>query len=209
MLRINESAAEAVSAYVAGWSVSRRTPPPEPAPLGWHVASGLAHEPERYVPVRGTESDVRSLAERLTTPLTCVKFAGSHRDWRPTFGSEWDDNPVGWFMTKRLTHQSVERPFAGELAVVADRDLVTAQIALDGQVVASGRAGLAGSWCVPDRIRTSEHHRRRGLGSTVMQARCSTPHSWLVPSVLSWTLRLTAAVSTRRWGGTCARRNSE
>lgn len=28
---------------------------------------------------------------------------------------------------------------------------------------------MAGEWCVPDRIRTGERHRRQGLGSEVMR----------------------------------------
>lgn len=168
MLRIEESTAEAVSAYVAGWAVSRGAPEPTRTPLGWHVATDQAHESQRAVPVRGSVTEVLQVANGLRKPLSCLKFAGSYDDWRPHFGPEWTDNPIGWFMITRLSRQEVGT-IAGHAEVEADGRLLSARILRDGEVVASGRIGMAGEWCVPDRIRTGDRYRRQGLGSAVMR----------------------------------------
>lgn len=73
-------------------------------------------------------------------------------------------------MTKHLASDADATPPLGELRIVEDAHLILATIELDGHVIASGRAGLAGDWCVPDRIRTVGSHRRRGLGSAIMIA---------------------------------------
>lgn len=99
MLRIDPDTAEAVSACVAGWAVSRGAPRPTIAESGWHVATGQLHEPERYVPTHGTAGDVLDVADSLRTPLACLRFAGNYDDWRPLFGGKWVNSPVGWFMT--------------------------------------------------------------------------------------------------------------
>jgi GNAT superfamily N-acetyltransferase len=50
---------------------------------------------------------------------------------------------------------------------VHDR-LLRVAVHADGQQVASGRAGLVGTWAVPDRISTAPAYQRRGLGRLVM-----------------------------------------
>lgn len=177
MLRIDSRTAEAVSAYVAGWAVSRGTPRPTPAEFGWHVATGQPHESERYVPVRGTAGDIQALATALRTPLACLKFAGSYDDWRPLFGTEWIDNPAGWFMTAGLSNQASTARSVGTVRVDQRGDLICVTIRSDGEVVATGRLGMAGDWCVPDRIRTGERHRRKGLGRIVMHALLNRAHA--------------------------------
>lgn len=172
MLRIDESTSEAVSAYVAGWAVSRGAP--TPAALGWQVATGQAHESERYVPVRGAVSDVLDVAAALRTPLACLKFAGRYHDWRPLFGEGWTDNPAGWFMTRELGLESITRPPLGDLHITVEGRLITARITLGTETIASGRTGLADDWCVPDHIRTMERHRRKGLGDSIMRALITT-----------------------------------
>lgn len=50
-----------------------------------------------------------------------------------------------------------------------DPDVVAEQLfAAGGEPAAAGQAGVAGSWCVPDRIGTQPGHRRRGLGAALM-----------------------------------------
>ncbi|WP_265442689.1 GNAT family N-acetyltransferase [Flexivirga meconopsidis] len=169
MLTIDPRTSEAVSAYVAGWAVSRGAPRPTPVALGWHVATGQAHESERYVPVRGSVDDVRGIADGLRTPLACLKFAGRYDDWRPHFGTEWEDNPIGWFMTCELGDAS-RVDVTDKVLVRRTGALITAEIRGDDDVIATGRTGLVGDWCVPDRIRTVEAHRRRGFGRAIMDA---------------------------------------
>ena len=170
---IDPSVATYVDAYVAGWALSRRTIRPEPVEHGWHVLTGTEAEPERYVLTRGTAEDIRRVMDAMPRAGSYVKFAGSREDWIFLADAEWEAGPTGWFMTcdfGRVGSELPRRPPMGDLTTATIEDRVARiEIAHDGEVIASGRAGLAGEWAVPDRIHTDEAYRRRGLGLFVMR----------------------------------------
>ncbi|MGH8877282.1 MAG: hypothetical protein ACRD0P_08090, partial [Stackebrandtia sp.] len=168
--RIDRNVAEYVDAYVHGWAHSRRAPRPRAVEHGWYVPTGTATEPERYVLTSGCAEDVRAVRQSLTEPGSCLKFAGTRRDWLWLVDAEWEENPVGWFMTRGIDGDGDLVSPLGRLSRPAVTDNVAElTIEQDGQIIASGRAGLAGTWAIPDRIRTSPQHRRRGLGRFVMR----------------------------------------
>jgi GNAT superfamily N-acetyltransferase len=173
MPQIDPSAAAYVDAYVAGWALSRRTSRPEPIEHGWHVLTGTDTEPERYVLTVGTAEDIRRAMSAMPRPGSHVKFAGNREDWLSLGDAVWDADPTGWFMTCDLGRARSDlpaRPPMGDLVTATIEDRVArVEIGHDGEVIASGRAGLVGEWAVPDRIRTSESYRRRGLGIFVMR----------------------------------------
>ncbi|WP_203906684.1 GNAT family N-acetyltransferase [Rhizocola hellebori] len=173
MPQIDPSVAIYVDAYVAGWALSRRTAQPQPVKHGWHVLTGTETEPERHVLTRGTAEDVRRVMNAMPSTGSYVKFAGNHQEWIFLADAEWEADPTGWFMTCDLSRGGSDLPLSppvGDLITATIEDRVARiEVRHDGEVIASGRAGLAGEWAVPDRIRTEEAYRRRGLGLFVMR----------------------------------------
>jgi GNAT superfamily N-acetyltransferase len=168
---IDVSIAGYVDAYVAGWARSRGAPQPRRISHGWHVATGTPSEPQRVILTTGAPDDVRRW--RATLPLvgSCLKFAGARQDWLWLVDESWAENPLGWFMTTELASQTAAVSPDGLAVCSWYRDnVVRVQVMAGDTVVASGRAGIVGIWAVPDRIRTAETHRRRGLGTLVMQS---------------------------------------
>lgn len=179
MPEIDPALAPYVDAYVTGWAHSRGAPSPRPVTRGWHVPTGTATEPERLVLTCGTPDEVREAARSLPRPGSCLKFAGARDDWLWLAGNGWEENPLGWFMTRDLTPTAAtDTPPPGHtLHTTADDNLVTVEIRHAGAVAASARAGLAGDWAVPDRVRTHPAHRRRGLGRLVMDHLLALAHT--------------------------------
>lgn len=173
MPQIDPSVAAYVDAYVAGWSLSRRTTRPEPVEQGWHVLTGTETEPERYVLTGGNAEDIRRVMGAMPRSGSYVKFAGDREDWLMLADAEWEVDPIGWFMAYDLGRRGSDlaiRPPVGDLITATIEDRVARiEVGHDGEVIASGRAGLVGEWAVPDRIRTGDAYRRRGLGRFVMR----------------------------------------
>jgi GNAT superfamily N-acetyltransferase len=170
VIRIDSSFASCIDAYVAGWALSRGAPAPQESEFGWYVPTGTIAEPERYVLTRGTLEQVRRLRDAMAMPGSCVKFAGQRERWLSLVDAGWAENPVGWFMTCGVEAPSIVPAMPRRCAVettVHDR-LLSVAVHADGQQVASGRAGLVGTWAVPDRISTASAYQRRGLGRLVM-----------------------------------------
>jgi GNAT superfamily N-acetyltransferase len=170
VVRIDPSLASCIDAYVTGWALSRGAPAPKEAEFGWYVPTGITTEPERYVLTRGTLEQVRRLRDTMALPGSCVKFAGQREHWLSLVDAGWAENPVGWFMTRGVEAPGMVPAMPPGCAVetgVHDR-LLRVAVHADGQQVASGRAGLAGTWAVPDRIGTASAYQRRGLGRLVM-----------------------------------------
>lgn len=180
MAIIDPSVARYVDAYVVGWARSRGAPCPQSVEHGWYVPTGTPTEPERYVLTAGTAEIVCQIRNGMPKPGSCLKFAGAREDWLFLVDSEWEENPIGWFMTCDINTIGADRsatPSLGQVTQATVRDDVALiEVQHKEKVIASGRAGLAGSWVVPDRVRTSAAHRRRGLGRFVMHSLLSLGH---------------------------------
>lgn len=137
------------------------------------MLTGIETGPERYVLTGGTAEDLRRVRKAMPGKGSYVKFAGNREDWLFLADAEWEADPTGWFMTHDVGRGFGElsmRPPVGELITATIEDSVArVEVGRDGEVIASGRAGLVGQWAVPDRIRTGEAYRRRGLGLFVMR----------------------------------------
>ena len=173
MPKIDPSVAAYVDAYVAGWALSRRTVRPQPIQHGWHVLTASDTEPERYVLTSGAAEDIRRVMGAMPRSGSYVKFAGNREDWLVLGDDDWEADSYGWFMACDLSREGREipaRPTMGDLVTVTIEDSVARiEVGHEGEVIASGRAGLVGEWAVPDRIHTGEAYRRRGLGLFVMR----------------------------------------
>jgi GNAT superfamily N-acetyltransferase len=161
-----------VEAWVAGWALSREAPPPVRIGGALRVDVGLPEQKVRYVFPRLSEH-VKRLAESIRDPWMLIKVCASPEAVRELLPQRWVIEKLGFMMTRVAMSRS-ERgrlPESYKLEVSSGSSLIIAQIrSADGRVAASGRVVLADDFAVYDQIETHVDHRRRGLGSIVMQA---------------------------------------
>ncbi|GGN45652.1 hypothetical protein GCM10012285_29430 [Streptomyces kronopolitis] len=163
--------ADIVTTWVAGWALSRRTPPPVKEPWGFYIeVAGNPDEVGRHVLPEAEESLVRSAAASVSVPRTWMKMPAEPEEiesWLPR-GWVWEEN--GHLMAVDLMATAPVAP-AGYTASVETVGAVTSVRVLDaaGEQAAQGQMASLGDAVVVDRMVTAEAHRRRGLGNFVMR----------------------------------------
>ncbi|GHG48699.1 GNAT family N-acetyltransferase [Streptomyces griseocarneus] len=161
-----------VSTWVAGWAVSRGTPPPAVTPWGLYLEVGLPDQVGRHVLPEASEFAVRGAATSVTVPHTWLKVPMD-----PDEAGAW--LPGGWVVDKEETGHLMAvdlcatDPVApeGYAATVETLEGVTYVRVHDaaGELAAKGQMAVLGEATVVDRVVTEEAHRRRGLGGFVMR----------------------------------------
>jgi GNAT superfamily N-acetyltransferase len=192
-----------LDAWVHGWTISRNTPAPVRLPSGYRVDVGLPGHAVRYV----LHAYDAALVDGLRRPDTWLKIRGS-----VALDARWEVQPQEYLMTTALSSGAGAVPPSYELTRTRRGAVIDVTVtAADGSVAARGKAALAGAAAVFDQIETSQQHRRRGLGRSVMTALSSaaqhagartgvlvaTEDGRALYTALGWTLSapMTAAVS--------------
>ncbi|MFE7462790.1 GNAT family N-acetyltransferase [Streptomyces sp. NPDC057499] len=165
--------ANTVRTWVAGWAVSRRTPPPVEQPWGYYieVADNPAEVGRHVLPVT-EESLVRGAAASVSVPRTWMKMPAEPEEiesWlTPGWVVAWEE--TGHLMAIDLT-VTEPRAIEGYAVAVEYVDGVVHVHVRDaaGGSAAQGQAAIIGEAAVVDRVVTDEAHRRRGLGGLVMR----------------------------------------
>lgn len=163
--------ADIVRTWVAGWAVSRRTPPPVEKPWGVYIeVAGNPDEVGRHVLPETEELLVRSVAASVSVPRTWMKMPAEPEEIESWLPQGWVMEETGHLMAVDLMATD---PVAPEryTATVETRGAVTYARVLDaaGKQVAQGQMASLGEAVVVDRVMTEEAHRRRGLGNFVMR----------------------------------------
>lgn len=149
-----------VRAWAVGWAISRGTPAPVEVAEGYQIR--LPGDLMRYV----LPLHVPALAVQLSTPGTWLKICGDGIQLDP----RWEVQPPEYLMNTRLSSEPPAVAPEYELEVTASGSVIDAVITHHGEAAARGKAALAGEYAVIDQVVTEPAHRRRGLGSSVMQA---------------------------------------
>ncbi|WP_245573142.1 GNAT family N-acetyltransferase [Amycolatopsis benzoatilytica] len=164
---------ETIRTWVAGWALSRDTPPPVEKPWGLHIeVPGNASEAGRHVLPRAEESLVRAAAEATRTPRTWLKTTAEPQTIEPWLTDGW---AVAWEDTGHImaTDLQAANPVLadGYTASVRRRGAVTFVRVQDsaGEQAAKGQMAAVGEAVVVDRVVTESAHQRRGLGGFVMR----------------------------------------
>ncbi|MGI5472937.1 GNAT family N-acetyltransferase [Streptomyces sp. CA-132043] len=164
--------ADIVRTWVAGWAVSRRTPPPVEKPWGFYISvDDSPSEVGRHVLPRTEEPLVRDAAASVSEPRTWMKMPAEPEEIEPWMPRGW---VVAWECTGHLMAVDLvaTRPVApeGYTASVDTVGGVTCVRVLDaaGGQAAQGQLAALGEAVVVDRVLTGKAHRRRGLGAFVM-----------------------------------------
>lgn len=159
-----------VEGWVHGWAHSRVTSAPVEIEGGWVIETGTTRESRRYVLHTPTAEQVESILESSQPWNACIKYAGGPA-LESRFSTGWVRTDPAWFMLREITEApTVPAPDGYDVRTVQASDtLLTTEIRTTaGELAARGRIGLGQVFVVPDQIVTEDSHRRRGLGSIVM-----------------------------------------
>jgi len=161
--------AEVIRAWTSGWVLSRGASTPVEVPGGFEIEVGKPGHLRRYVLPAADPVVIRDLMERITEPDIWIKVTAHEDEVVPLLAPAWTLMEPGFMMTTTLHSVEVTLP-AGYLVNATTEEAVTVVQVLtaDGQPAARGRVAVAGESAIFDQIVTEEDHRRRGLGSVVM-----------------------------------------
>jgi GNAT superfamily N-acetyltransferase len=158
-----------LSAWVAGWAMSRGAPAPVPAYGGFLVQVGLPEHKARYVfPAVG--NGVRKASLAIREPYVFLKVCAEPDDVTAILADGWSLRPPGFLMTTdrlQANGRALSSPYSLQRERVNGGGVVRILTA-EGGVAASGRLFVAGGAAIFDQIVTHADHRRRGLATAVM-----------------------------------------
>ncbi|MFQ6196673.1 GNAT family N-acetyltransferase [Streptomyces sp. NPDC000405] len=162
-----------VRTWVAGWVVSRRTPPPVEKPWGFYIE--VADDPRevgRHVLPEAEEALVHSVAASVSVPRTWMKMPAEPEEIQSWLSPGWEvaREDTGHLMAVDLAATYPVVPQGYTVTVEAVGAVTYARV-LDaaGAQAAKGQMAALGEAVVMDRVVTEEAHRRRGLGGFVMR----------------------------------------
>ena len=163
--------AELTRRWAQGWTVSRGTPAPVATPWGLRIEVGAPNQLRRHVLLEPREAGVRELVASIQEPLTWIKSHAEPAELAPWLPAGWVEDDPGWLMAVDVAPAAV---------VVPEGYVVTSEVVggvtyiriltTSGDLAARGQYGHVGDYGTVDQIVTEPEHRRRGLGSVVMNS---------------------------------------
>ncbi|WP_322869633.1 GNAT family N-acetyltransferase [Streptomyces goshikiensis] len=166
--------AEAVHAWVHGWSASRGAAEPEPSAWGFTIDLGLSGHVMRHVLHAADEATVRKITEHTTVPGVWLKAFVPPETLEPWLAPGWHlAGGAGYLMSAPLPVATTRAPGPVPEGYRMDtwtRDGVTRALVrtTDGAFAARGQIAVTGHSAVVDQVETDRAHQRRGLGRLVM-----------------------------------------
>jgi GNAT superfamily N-acetyltransferase len=166
------SRADLVIAWSRGWARSRGVPALVNIPGGFRFDVGRPGHRIRYVLHTWDPAYLRAIGQNITTPGTWLKIDGSADDLRAALPPHWHMFESSYLMSAPLATGPATVPTPYRLGVESGQSRVVTATVRDrsGAVAASGRLAPAGGFGVVDQVETAPEHRRRGLGTAVIQA---------------------------------------
>ncbi|OKI57776.1 GNAT family N-acetyltransferase [Streptomyces sp. MJM1172] len=167
--------AEAVHAWVHGWSASRGAAEPAPSAWGFTIDVGLSGHVMRHVLHSADEATVRKITENTTTPGVWLKAFVPPETLERWLAPGWHlAGGAGHLMSAPLPVAPTRAPSPVPEGYRMDtwtRDGVTRALVrtTDGAFAARGQIAVTGHSAVVDQVETDQAHQRRGLGRLVMR----------------------------------------
>ncbi|MFE5540482.1 GNAT family N-acetyltransferase [Streptomyces sp. NPDC056519] len=167
--------AEAVRAWVHGWSASRGAAQPVPSAWGFTIDVGLHGHVMRHVLHAADEATVHEITERSTAPGVWLKAFVPPETLVPWLAPGWHlAGGPGHLMAASLPVTPTRAPEGlpgGYRMTTWTRDGVTRALVrgADGAFAARGQIAVTGHTAVVDQVETDPAHQRRGLGRLVMR----------------------------------------
>lgn len=155
--------------WTRGWAATRGAPAPVRDGAAWRIDVGQPAQFARYI-FADVGPAVRDRAERIDRPWTFLKVCAHETAVRP-LPPMWEMRPPGFMMTLAGEMGGDARTPEGLRFEIETEGSVTFCRLLDRDDVeaARGRAVVVDGLTVFDRIATSPHWRRRGLGRAIMR----------------------------------------
>ena len=195
-----------IARWADAWAMSRAAAMPVARDGGLYIHVGQPEQVGRYVFAQVDAEAIRPLAASIDRPLLYLKVCAPADAVQPLLPSGWVIATPGYMMTAPLSVM-LDRPpsIPDEFKIdISQEDSITFAHIMDAEnkEAARGRIVTIGDLVVFDRIRTAEHHQRRGLGSAIMRALaieadglglrdamlCATPAGRELYTHLGWSL---------------------
>ncbi|MYT20995.1 GNAT family N-acetyltransferase [Streptomyces sp. SID7760] len=166
--------AQAVRAWVHGWSASRGAAEPVATGWGFTIDVGLHGHVMRHVLHSADEATVREITEHSAAPGVWLKAFVPPETLGPWLAPGWHlAGGPGHLMAASLPATAARAPGqlpGGYRMTTWTRDGVTRALVrgADGSFAARGQIAVTGHTSVVDQVETDPAHQRRGLGRLVM-----------------------------------------
>lgn len=165
-----------IERWLTGWSLSRGVPLPLLSDGGLVVEVGKPEQLRRHVFLDAGQA-LQACADRIREPHIFLKAAVEPQVLRDALPVRWSVESPGYLMMgPAQPPNEVVMPHGYHAQFDAQHGAhVVRVLHASGELAASGRIVLHGRTAIFDQIETTESHRRRGLGSVVMQSLDTPP----------------------------------
>lgn len=157
--------------WLTGWSMSRGVPLPVREKSGWRVEVGMPLHLRRHVFLDAGPA-LQACAGQIHAPHIYLKVAVDPAVLRAALPARWTVEAPGYLMQGfASTSRPKALPSGYSVETSPDKGATLVRVLhASGELAASGRIAMHQACAVFDQIVTSESHRRRGLGTVVMQS---------------------------------------
>ena len=173
-----------LGAWIIGRAFARGLPLPFRDRGGWRAEIGSDSEQRRWL-FDSLSPDFIALARQISEPGNNLRAFCEGGAMRAVLPERWEVGAPSYAMTVTDAARSGEIPDGFRLELRTDRRSAHAAILTpDGELTASGHAGIGDSAFVYDRIVTRPGFERRGLGTAIMHALGKAVPSAAMPQIL-------------------------
>lgn len=161
-----------IEIWAFGYALTRGYPAPRAVPTGLWLEIGKPDQSGRFVLPKFDPAAFAELAQSIEAPGVYIEAPATRETAVPLLGNNWTVRERAYLMTTAFRATEPLTPPPGYQATAhEDGAAIKVEITGDnGELAASGSAGLVDGHAVFDQILTQPAHRRLGLGTVVMNA---------------------------------------
>lgn len=161
-----------IDVWAFGYALARGYPPPKPVPVGLWMEIGKPEQQGRFVLRHFDPMTLAELVRSIETSGVYIEAFAPREAVVPLLPENWIVRERAYLMTTELRAPEAQ-PMASAYRPVASDDGAAIRVEVRnerGDLAASGSCALVDGAGVFDQILTQDAHRRRGLGTMVMNS---------------------------------------